>query len=125
MAPQKTSRAEAIQIAHDKIDAILSSEASKNTFPEEVNEKAKVFFRQLYEERVKISGRHPDADILLAALIHVACRQCKGQCRTFNETALLIGTKKKATLEKYYMHIDRLLSKLNDSEGKKIQSETG
>lgn len=124
MAPQ-TSRAEAIQIAHDEIDAFLSSEASKNNLPAEVNEKAKVFFRQLYEERVKISGRHPNADILLAAIIHVACRQCKGQWRTFKETALLIGTKKKSTLEKYYIHIDRLLSKLNNSEGKKIQSETG
>lgn len=125
MAPRIISRANAIQIAHDKIEAILTSEASKNSFPAEVHEKAKVFFEQLYKERVKISGLQPDAHILLAAVIHAACRQCKGQCRTFNETALLTGTKKLLILERYYIHINRILSKVNNSEGKENQGETG
>lgn len=127
MAPL-ISRAEAIHTAHANIDALLSSEATKNAFPAEVIEKAKGFFEQVYEERFNISrklGPRRKPDLLVAAVIHAACRQCKGQSRTFNETALLIGTEKVATLEKCYILIDQLLWSMNSSEVKEVQSETG
>lgn len=127
MAPP-ISRAEAIQNAHANIDALLSSQAGKNAFPAEVTNKAKGFFEQVYEERFKITrklGPRAKPDFLVAAVIHAACRQCKGQSRTFNETALLIGTGKLATLEKCYILIDRLLCSMNNSGVKEVQSETG
>lgn len=124
----RISRAEAIKTAHDKIEALVSTEGTKNAFPAEVSEKAKAFFEQVYEERFKISrklGPRPETGMLFAAVIHAACRQCKGQSRTFNETALLIGSKKVATLERCYILIDQLLWSVNNSEGKKAQGEAG
>lgn len=127
MAPQ-ISRAQAIKTAHDNIEAVLSSKANKNAFPAEVTEKAKALFEQVYEERFKILrklGPRLDMDMLVAAVIHAACRQCKGQGRTFNETALLTGSKKVVTLEKCYILVDQFLWSVNNSEVKKAQSETG
>lgn len=126
--PPRISRAEAIQTAHANIDALLSSGGTRNVFPAEVTEKAKALFEQVYEKRSKISrrlGPRPNPGLLVAAVIHAACRQCKGQSRTFNETALLIGTRKVATLEKCYLLIDQLLWSVNNSEVKEVQSENG
>lgn len=127
MAP-RMSRAEAIQKAHANIDALLSPEATKNAFPEEVTEKAKHFFAQVYQERIgpfkKIVPRSK-LHLLIGAVIHAACRQCKGQSRTFSETAHLVGAEKVAALEKCYVLIDKWLWSMNNSEVKEAESETG
>lgn len=67
----------------------------------------------------------PNPNLFVAAIIHAACRQCKGQSRTFHETAVLMGIRRVATLEKCYMLIDQFLWSVNNSEGKEVQSETG
>lgn len=125
---RQMSRAEAIQAAHAKIDALLSPEATKNAFPQEVVVKAKHFFAQVYEAPIGLLGkvfRRPRTDLLIAAVIHAACRQCKGQSRTFNETAHLVGAKEVAVLEKYYHAIDDWLWSTNNSEVQEDENETG
>lgn len=125
---RQMSRAEAIQTAHANIDALLSPKATKNAFPEEVVVKAKHFFAQVYEAPIGLLGkvfRRPKTDLLIAAVIHAACRQCKGQSRTFNETAHLVGAKDVAVLEKFYHAIDEWLWSMNNPEMKEVESETG
>lgn len=122
------SRAEAIKIAHASIDVLLSSEATSNAFPAEVAEKAKHFFAQVYDARIilfkKIMPR-PQTELLVAAVIHAACRQCKGQSRTFNETVRLTGVEKVAVLEKCYLLVDKFLLSVNNSELKEAESKIG
>lgn len=115
MAPQM-SRAEAITTAHANIDALLSQKSTCNdVFPEQVTEIAKQLFECVFDARVEIFRQtvpRPKAGLLIAAIIHAACRQCDGQSRTFNEIARLTG-EKVWQIDKIFRLIDEWLCSMN------------
>lgn len=117
---------EAIQTAHADIDALLSKESTYNdVFPEEVIIMAKQLFERVYIARVEIFRRtlpRPNTALLIAAVIHAACRQCDGQSRTFNEMARLTG-ENVGKIEKFFFLIDAWLCSMNNPEAKEVEAE--
>lgn len=116
MTPQM-SRAEAIA----KIDALLSQKSTYNdVFPKQVTEIAKQFFERVFDAHDEIFrkiGPRPETGLLIAAVIHAACRQCDGQSRTFNETARLTG-EKVGQIDRIFRLIDEWLCSMNRPEVK-------
>lgn len=106
------SQDEEIQSAHASIDAFLSKKsASNNIFPEEVIRIAKQLFDHVYDAHDKLfkyNWPHPKVEVLIAAIIHAACRQCNGQARMFNEIANLTR-ENIAKIEKFFFIIDTWL----------------
>ena len=111
------SRAEAITTAYANIDALLSQKSTCNdVFPEQVTEIAKQLFECVFDARVEIFRQtvpRPKAGLLIAAVIHAACRQCDGQPRTFNEMARLTG-EKVGQIDKIFRLVDEWLYSMNN-----------
>lgn len=116
MAPQM-SRAKAITTAHANINTLLSQKSTRNdVFPEQVTKIAKQLFECIFDARVEIfrlTVPRPKAGLLIAAVIHAACRQCDGQPRTFNEIARLTG-EKVGQIDKIFRLIDEWLCSMNN-----------
>lgn len=124
----RPSRAEAIQTAHANIDSLLSKKNTYNdVFPEEVFTIAKQFFERVYDaggEIFRHTSPRPKPAIIIAAVIHAACRQCDGQPRTFNEMARLTG-QKVGQIEKFYFLIDTWFFSMDDLEVKQEVNNNG
>lgn len=118
-----------IQSAHASIDDFLSKKSAHNNFfPEEVITLAKQLFDHVYNAKNKIfkhKSTRPKNELLIAAVIHAACRQCNGQARTFNEIAYLTG-ENILKVEKSFFIIDTWICSMNKSKGKKeVNGKTG
>lgn len=128
MASQISQEKE-IQTAHANIDVFLSQKPTSNdVFPEEVIRMTKQLFDYVYDARDEVFKHNwprPKTEILIAAVIHAACRQCDSQARTFNEIAHLTG-KDITKIEKFFFIIDTWLCSMNNPQmNPKVKEKKG